>query len=404
MYDVNKLSRRNFLSTGAKVLGGISLFGVPNLAFASTGKIRLGLIGCGQRGTGISSILSKIEGIDLTACCDISKTALDNIKKYAAKGAKFYKNYSDLLADKNIDGVIIATPLYMHYKMSVDALDAKKHVYVEKTMTYSIDEAIKLAKKVRSANLVLQVGHQYRYYQMYHKIKEILSEGWIGDITHFESQYNRNSDWRRPVNPGESERAVNWRMYKEYSGGLLAELCAHQIDIVNWMLDSHPKKVVGLGGIDFWKDGRETYDNVRTIYEYEKGIKSSVTSVLSNQYHSYEMKILGSKATIEVRRDQAFIYSEPVKKNLGVVDGVTGATIESLKAAGGKEIEYKSTDGLNLDPTAYALIAFADCIRGNKRPISNVDTGKETAIAVHMGNRAVETAEVQLWDDKWNSN
>ncbi|MFD1632114.1 Gfo/Idh/MocA family protein [Pseudopedobacter beijingensis] len=392
------ITRRKFISGGTTALGVLSLTGVPNIVFGRSEKIRLGLIGCGQRGGGISSIVSKLDNVEIVAFCDVSKDALHAVKKYAIKDAKYYENYHELLQDKKIDGVIIATPLYLHYQMCVDSLDAKKHVYVEKTMTYSISEAVALVNKVKSTNLVLQVGHQYRYFQMYYKIKEIIDQGWLGQITHFESQYNRNSDWRRPLKPGQEDRIVNWRMYKEYSGGVLAELCAHQIDIVNWMVDGHPNKVIGLGDVNYWKDGRETYDNVRTIYEYDNGVKSSVTSVLSNEYNSYAMRILGSKATIDIRREKAFLYPEPKTKTLGVVDGVTGATVESIKPGEGKEIVYKSIDGLNLDPTAYSLMAFADCIKNNQKPVSNVNTGKDVAIAVHMGNQAVESGVMQHWD------
>jgi predicted dehydrogenase len=106
------------------------------------------------------------------------------------------------------------------------------------------------------------------------------------------------------------ERAINWRMYKEYCGGVLSELSAHEIDIVNWMQDSHPLKVAGFGGIDYWKDGRETFDNIRLVYEYPGGVKASVTSILSNEYKGYSIRILGSKGTIEILRDQAYIYPE----------------------------------------------------------------------------------------------
>src|SRR5690606_10886803 len=145
---------------------------------------------------------------------------------------------------------------------------------------------------------ILQVGHQYRYYALYHKIKEMIADNWLGTITHFECQYNRNSDWRKEVSAAETERQVNWRLYRKYSGGLLAELSAHQIDIVNWFLEGHPEKVTGLGDINYWKDGREINDNVRVIYEYANGVKSSITSVLSSQFHGYEIRILGSKATV----------------------------------------------------------------------------------------------------------
>ena len=97
----------------------------------------------------------------------------------------------------------------------MDAIDAGKHIYVEKTITYSIDEANQLADKVNGSSTILQVGHQYRYFALYHKVKEIIDKGWCGQVTQFECQYHSNQDWRRPVNDPSLERHINWRMYKE---------------------------------------------------------------------------------------------------------------------------------------------------------------------------------------------
>jgi predicted dehydrogenase len=157
-----------------------------------------------------------------------------------------------------------------------------------------------------------------------------------------------------------------------------------------------------LGGIDFWKDGRETNDNVRAIYEYKNGIKSSVTSILSNQFNSYSIRILGSKGTLEVKRNTALIYPEPTNKILGTVDGVTGATVESLKPGQSIPLIYESPDKKDLDPTAYSFMSFADCIKNGKKPGSNVFTGRDTAIAVHMGNAAADTGLMQLWKPEYS--
>lgn len=398
------ISRRKFINHGSIVLSALAMAGLPELAFGRNDEnIRIGLIGCGQRGGGVAGIIKTLPGMDIVAYCDIVDASLKTMKQHSkTANPKFYKNYREMLTNKDIDAVYIATPLNLHYQMAIDALDAGKHVYVEKTMTYDIPQALALVDKVKQSNLVFQVGHQYRYYAMYHKIKQIIDDNWLGTVTHLESQYNRNSDWRRPVTDPGMERQINWRMYREYSGGVMAELAAHQIDIVNWMLGSHPLKVVGLGGIDYWKDGRETNDNVRTIYEYKNGVKSSVTSILSNQHNSYAMRILGSKATLEIRRDSAVIYPEPVSKVLGVVDGVTGATIEALKPGKGSPVIFQSPDSKNMDPTAYAFLSFADCIKNNKKPASNVFTGRDVAIAVHMGNAAADSGNQQLWRPEYS--
>jgi predicted dehydrogenase len=394
-------SRRKFIATGALALTGLTAFGYESISKGSlgqTGPIRIGLIGSGSRGQGLATLLGKILSFELVACCDIIPENLQGGMKLAAKGARSYTDYKKLLQDKDIQAVIIATPLYLHYPMALDAMAAGKHIYMEKTMAYTIPQALDLVKKVQRSNLVFQVGHQYRYYSLYLKVKEILSKGWIGKVSHYECQYNRNSDWRKPVSDPKMERAINWRMYKEYCGGVLSELSAHEIDIVNWMQDSHPLKVAGFGGIDYWKDGRETFDNIRLVYEYPDGVKASVTSILSNEYKGYSIRILGSKGTIEILRDQAYIYPEATKKTLGTVDGVTGATMEVLPGGKGQLIVFEKQS----DPTTYALQDFAECILKGKKPASNVITGRDVAIAVHMGNQAAETEKTQYWKDEYS--
>ena len=397
-------SRRKFITTGALALTGLTAFGYQGLDLiepAQNGKVRVGLIGTGSRGQGLAQTLSKVTDIELVACCDIIDENLQAGMKLAIKGARAYRDYKKLLEDKEIRAVIIATPLFLHHPMAIDALAAGKHVYTEKTMAYNIPQALDLVKKVERSNLVFQVGHQYRYYAMYLKVKEILSKGWIGKVTHYECQYNRNASWRKPVSDPKMERAINWRMYKEYCGGLLSELSAHEIDIVNWMEDSHPLKVAGFAGIDFWKDGRDTFDNIRLVYEYPNGVKSSVTSVLTNEYKGYSMRILGTKGTIEILRDRAFLYPEAKIKTLGTVDGVTGATVEVLPGGKGTPIVFDE-ENPKLDPTVYALRDFAECILKGRKPASNVKTGRDVAIAVHMGNLAAETEKTQYWKEEYS--
>ncbi len=398
-------SRRKFIRTGAIAFAGLSSISAPLFAGSLFGReINIGLIGFGHRGAGLANLISKIADINIVAFCDIDKKRLEIAKStWGTEEKKFYIDYKDLLQDKKVEAVIIATPLYLHFPMCVNSIAADKHVYVEKTMAYNIEQALEMVKIVESSNKVFQVGHQYRYYNMYHKLKEVIDNGWLGDISHIESQYNRNSDWRRPVGPSESEKFINWRLYKEFSGGLMAELCAHQIDIVNWFLGGHPNKVTGFGGINYWKDGRDVYDNVKVIYEYDNGVKSEVTSVSSNQHNSYETKILGSKGTLEIGRDKSYFYPEPTEKKIGTVDGVTGATIEATKSGNGILIKFDSSDNLNRDPTAYALMAFASCIKEGKKPFCDVVAGKNVAVAVHLANTAMDTEQTQYWKKEYNT-
>jgi predicted dehydrogenase len=396
----NNKTRREFLSVSALGLGGLMLN--PKISNASifADKVRVAIIGTGQRGLELANVLKKVGNAELAAVCDIDPAALQRAAKLAVPNAATYTDYRKLLANRNIDAVIISTPLHLHHPMAVDALQANKHVYVEKTMTYNIDQALDLVKRVKEKpGLVFQVGHQYRNYEMYPRIKTLISEGLIGTVTHYECQYNRNSDWRRPVTDPSLEKQVNWRMYKEFSGGPLAELSAHQIDVVNLLQDSHPVKVVGLGDVNFWKDGRTTFDNIRTIYEYPGGVKSSIVSILSNEFNGYMTRILGSAGSIEMTRDRAFLYPEKKTKEQMIVDGVTGATKEAMMKGEGITI-YSDKD--KTEPTLFALEDFAKCIKNRKQPVSNVLTGKDTAIAVHMGNKAAESGTLQTWEERFN--
>lgn len=401
----NPINRRKFLATGALTVGGLMAMEMPLIGkiVSASDTVQIGVVGTGKRGLGLINTIRSIPGLKVVACCDIIPENLSAAMEKAETNAKAYREYEELLADKDVDAVVIATPLYLHYPMAVDALSAGKHVYVEKSMAFTIQQSLDLVKKVRNSELVFQVGFQYRNFELYHKIKEVIQAGWIGETYSFECQYNRNADWRYPVNDPKLEKVINWRMYKDLCGGPLSELCAHQIDAVNYITDSHPTKAMGLGGIDYWKDGRETYDNVRTVYAYENGVKATYTSVLSNAYNGYQIRILGNKATIEIERNKAYIYAETTKRTLGTVDGVTGATIANATQGEKTEIEYLKPGEKMVEPTINALRNFLESIINNKQPASNVETGRDSAIAICMGLNAMETEQVQYWKTEYGA-
>ncbi len=405
--NINQSSRRIFLQTSSLFLGGLaahSAIPYKNL-FSSrdNNELKVGLIGCGNRGSGLAASIKDIKGVKITACCDVIPAHIKNALEYIGNDVKTYSDYRKLLEDKSIDAVIIATPLFLHYPMAIDAIDAGKHVYLEKSMTYNIQQSLNLAKKVQNLNLVFQVGYQYRYYSLYRQAKEAITQNWLGKVTHFECQYNRNSNWRVPVSDPKLERTLNWRMYREYCGGPLSELCAHQIDAVNFFLDSHPLKVTAMGGINYWKDGRDTYDNIRSIFEYKDGIKASFTSILSNAYNGYSVKILGDRATLEIQRDKAFIYPETFENAVGTVDGVTGATIATLTQGKGIELKFKTTELDEKEPTIICLMDFFDCIREKRKPASNAVTAKDASIAICLGNESADTSTFKSWKDEYSS-
>ncbi len=390
------------MATSGLAASGL-MFGLNQFASASkkmspNDVINIGVVGTGDRGNGLIMVMKEIPQLKVMACCDVLPFRLEKAMLSAEKGAKAYANYHDMLNDKNLDAILIATPLHMHHQMALDAMDADKHVYCEKTMAFTIDEALDLVKKTKNFNKIFQTGHQYHSSRLYYKIIEIVNEGHIGKVTGFDCQWNRNGNWRREVPDPKLERMINWRMYKEYSGGLLAELSSHQIDFVNWVTKSTPISVVGSGGIDYWKDGRETNDNVRVVFDYPNGIKASFTCLTSNAHEGYQIKVLGDKATIKIGPNSAKIYPEnSLKKEMGLVDGVSGATAGWMDESGAIPVKVD-----HADPSKQALEDFAEAIINNTEPISNVRTGANASIAVFMGNKTIETREIQHWKSEYN--
>jgi len=354
--------------------------------------LNIGIIGTGDRGGGLIPFINQIRNFNIAACCDIIPSRLEKAISNSEGDPMGYKDYRKLLESSDVDAILVATPLNSHSKIAMDSVDAGKHVYCEKTMAKGYDGLSNLVGKVNTSNKTFQTGHQYHSSRLYTHVVDLIKNGKVGKITAFECQWNRNGDWRRPVSEPELERLINWRMYREFSSGLTAELCSHQIDFVNWVLDAVPEKVMGLGGIDYWKDGRETFDNIHLIYSYPDGVKAKFTCLTSNAKDDFKIKVIGDKGTIILDYVKAWFYPEgKYNKEIGNVDGVSGATVNWAEGRGIPiEVAHE-------DPSKQALIDFQENVVNNKIPISNVETGAKAAIAVQMALDAMINEEIVDW-------
>jgi predicted dehydrogenase len=400
------MNRRKFVGTGAAVLAGAALgaesFASPRRA-SKNDMLQVGVIGTGDRGGGLISLMRQFPHYQVVAACDILPFRLNQAMKNAAPGARAYEDYRRLLDDKDLDAVVIATPLSMHHQMAAEALDSGRHIFCEKTMTYHIDESIDLVKRVKASGKVFQVGHQYRSLPLYFKVAEFIREGYLGQVTNVYVQWNRNGSWRRPVPDPQYERIINWRMYRQFSGGLTAELHGHQLDYINWVFDSRPERVVGFGGIDYWKDGRETFDNVNSLFEYPGGMKVNCVALTANAYGGYLMQFKGSKGAIELGINKATFYWETLnEKEKGLVDGVSGATAALAEKGEGLEILADDT-AEGWEGTHYALREFYNCVRDGRQPVSNVHTGARASISVRMAIDAMRNQEMQHWKPEYDA-
>ena len=377
-------------TTASMILPLHSTFGI--LHAQNRDRVRLAVIGTGSRGKGLLNILKDLDFIEIVAICDTLAFRLKDAQQIAPK-AKTYSSHLELLNHPHLDAVIISTPLSSHAEIAMDSIDAKVHIYCEKTLTKGSADTLALLEKVRANHKkIFQTGHQFHSSRLYSHIVEKIQDGQIGVVTSVEAQWNRNGNWRRPVSDPQFERQINWRLYREYSSGLLAELSSHQIDFVNWFTGAVPEKVTGFGGIDYWKDGRETYDNTHVIYAYPRGIKASFTCLTSNAKDGYQIKVFGDKASIIIDRNEAWEFPEgQYDKKYADVDGVSGAT-KNWVAGKGKSI---SVD--HIEPTKQSLIDFRNSIINSTKPMSDVFSGANTALAVDMGIRAMDTNQPIFW-------
>ena len=389
-----KQDRRSFLKTGL-LLGGAALT-APYVNGMSkwADPVRIGVIGTGDRGSGIMHLINEIEGLEVVAISDIIPFRLAAAQEIVPS-AEAYEDYQALLDSKLVDAVIVATPFSTHDEIAIDALQAEKHVYCEKTMVKGISQIQSVIDEAARHDVVFQTGHQYHSSRLYNTVRNIVRTDYIGEITGYECQWNRNGDWRRPVPDPKWERMINWRMYKEYSGGLVAELMSHQIDFINWVSRSQPDKIVGFGGIDHWHDGRETFDNAHLMFTYPNGMDASFTCTTTNGFEDYQIKILGSEATIILDYTKGVIYKEsPGGMAKGIVDGVSGATVKAWENGEGAPIDAPSND-----PTIDALTQFRDSISKGARVVSDIKTGATTAKCVQIALDSLHEGGVRYWKD-----
>lgn len=433
MEKEHEVTRRDFLKTAAGVATASALpaLGAPAiLATPNPGEVvNFGFIGTGTQGCDLLRQLATIPAGRCVATCDIYPPNLKKGVETIGSNPQTYEDYHQLLERKDIDAVMIATPLYLHARMIIEALNAGRHVFVEKSMFFKEEEAepIRQAAAARPGQ-VLQTGLQRRSSILYRVAMDMIRKGALGKVMFVRAQWHRNSDWRRPVPDPKLERLINWRMYRDYSGGLMAELASHQIDVANWAFGAEPISVMGTGGIDYWKDGREVCDNVETIFEYPEGRKMVFSSILYNGHHRFNEQIMGDGGTLIITIGEGMYYRESAAKatkGAAKEDWWAGATVTEQAEQKGIPIFPEKTNGAEgfLDrELRYAkrwlaslgiydyeephsalwseMVNFFTSIREGKPPVVPLEVGAADALAVIYGNRAIDTGQKVFWPEK----
>jgi len=422
----DELNRRNFLKAAA-IAAGPAVIG----ARGANDKVNIGWIGVGTRGyAGLDWLhTAAANDVQVTAICDTYEgyiaRAQDRLQTIWGAKAKAHKDYHDLLADKSIDAVYIMTPEHLHHDMTIAALKAGKHVYIEKPLAHTIEEGFDIIKAWEQAKKIVQVGTQNRSSSLYKKAKELIQQGMIGDVHFVRAFWYRNglpnepswryvipaeanpqnTDWNRflgtaPKRAWDPHRYFQWRLYWDYSGGISTDLLVHQTDIVNFMLSKTvPKSCMASGGNYRWtdpSDDRDVPDTLTAVYDYSDKMQLNYSCYLGNEFFGYGEEIFGNEGTIRVMNRQD-LYFEAESYNAHRSDRPNRAP-ENIKARAAIHIngpqEYKESDG-----AINHFRNFIQSVLGKEKVIAPPPVGQQAAISGHMATLSFKNQKKAVWDD-----
>lgn len=465
---------------------------LPRSSFISSEKIvRIGIIGVGGRGTALlkaagfmlpddytellekaykndKGAIKKLEtyhnqqllNVQVIGICDVfdmraekgvhiaSKGIQPNGESFNNKNVKRYRTYQDLLANSDIDAVIIATPDFHHAHMTLDAVKAGKHVYCEKAMTLTEEELHQVYAAVKKSGIVFQLGHQNSKNETFKKAKEIIDKNILGKVTLVETTTNRNSkagawirhidgngnlkpgslktiDWKQWLGntqkiPFSIERYYGWARWFAYDTGLAGQLFSHEVDAVNQMMGfGIPKSASSSGGIYFHKEDRDMPDTFQSILEFpDRKFTMLYSASLANSRsrgrvfmgHDASMEV-GSNLKVIANRDSSQykskienglinnktpFYTYPTTNNSKLnIDAVSSATEQYYAERGLIDTEVQ---GKNMDITHLHMKEWIDVIRNGGTTGCNIEKAFDDTVAVLMVHKSyVENRKVE-WD------
>ncbi len=332
-----QMSRRSFtkkttLGSVALGLGSMAPFSAKsyNRIIGANERVNMGVIGCGGMGNSHMSALLRmgdLNNVSVGYVCDVYD------KRLAAAAEKMtatpIKNYKEILDNKDVDSILIATPEHWHHQMILDGLDAEKHIYCEKPMTHSIKESKEVIERMKTAKTKLQIGVQGMSDDSYSKANEYIRQDVLGDVVMAHIDYSRNYqgedfwdytvdfdakpgvniDWEAWLGPAKKRaydpyRFFRWRKYWDYSGGIATDLFIHRISrIIRSIGFTFPDKVVASGGLWHYENAKgEIPDTFNMMIDYPEGVTVMVVSSMANDTSTKHM-IRGSKATLEFTRE-----------------------------------------------------------------------------------------------------
>ena len=320
-------NRRQFLAAAVSA----PLF-VPRSAFGANDKISYAVIGSGGRGRYLNRKYQEL-GAQCVAVCDVYEPNIEATLKDSPQ-AKPYGDYHELLdKEKGIDAVVIASPDHQHCPMLMAALDAKKDVYLEKPLSKSLEESVKMIHAVRDSKQVVQIGMQRRSAPAIWKAKKLVDDGVLGRITLVKPQWHWNVakklnntplpgklDWAKFLGKAkkrdlEPMRFRSWRYFWDYAGGNMTDQGTHLMDVVLWFTNSAPPKSAVCYGYVAKMEGAEHPDVFSAVFEFPNFMATWTLDYANSYENGWSITFMGDKATMILDEAGYRVYAEPWKPN-----------------------------------------------------------------------------------------
>ena len=375
----SSLSRRRFIRQGAAAaLSAPVLAGLPASSLASVRQanetLRLGWIGVGGRGTsllrrGLDSV--SVSNIKVTAICDIDTGARERgVSTCGAMNPASIYDYHELLERDDVDAVFIATPIYLHAEHATAALAAGKHVYCEKPLGPTPEDVKQIHDAVKKSGKKFQIGFQWRYHAGFLGLAETLQSGKIGKVN-FVSAYRHVGGYPD----------AGWYVDRNLSGDLIVEQAVHEMNVFCWILDAHPLRASGFGGINALAGvpaERTIMDHYAVTYEFPEKL------TLHYSHCVYAPDGLGGL--------DLTVYGDA---NRGCRLAETTQLLVNADGRGAKPVDLPPLE----DATGLAIQSFVKAIREDTEPLAGIEAGRNATLMAILGRTAIHERRVVEWDE-----
>jgi predicted dehydrogenase len=403
---------------------------------AANDHLQFALIGAGIRGQDDMKAAVRVPGVKLVAVADCYDGRLEHSKELWGRDIFTTRNYAEILARKDIDAVVIATPDHWHKQAAVDAMKAGKDVYCEKPMIHLYADGPQIIEAARATRQIIQVGSQRVSSVPYLKAKELLEAGAIGQLNMVTARWDRNSaigawnytvpldastetcDWPRflgtaPKIPYNAEQFFQWRKWKAYGSGVAGDLFVHLFSGTHFITGSHgPTRGMATGGLRFWKDGRDVPDVMLGLFDYKEGFNLSLhVNFVDGGKESEGLILTGSEGTIEITGNTVLVNRVPREKQPGYTIGTYSDAMQKriLEEYRKKypvmppDSEPQAGSEKYVAPQGYSDVYdhfsnFFAAVRSRQPVVEDAVFGFRAAGAALLSNLSMERGAIVNWD------